>query len=227
MKVFIGYDPKEDVAYRVCEASIKFHQPTVDIIPLNLQELRNKGLYWREKDLLGSTEFTITRFLVPYLSNYTGWSLFCDCDFLWTVDINNILNYIDDRYAVMLVKHNFTPKNSKKMDGKIQSIYPRKNWSSMVLWNCNHIHNTVLNLDLINTADPSFLHQFKWIPDSCIGSLDKTWNWLVGWYKEENFLPNAIHFTEGGPWFKEFSNISYSKLWFDYYNRLVAEKTTN
>ena len=148
MKIFIGYDSREDIAYEVCKHSILARNPTAEVIPLKRQELIDEGLYTREVDPLSSTEFTFTRFLIPHLMNYEGWALFCDCDFLFTVDVNEIFNCADNQYAVMVVKHDYTPEEGVKMDGQKQLPYPRKNWSSLVLWNCGHPSNQKLTLSV-------------------------------------------------------------------------------
>ena len=129
MNVYIGYDSREDLAYQVCSYSIKSKSNSVNIYPLKLNELKNKRLYTRDEDKLGSTEFTFSRFLVPILNNYSGWALFCDCDILFLNSVEELFSMADDRYAIMCAQHDYTPKEDTKMDGKIQSIYPRKNWS--------------------------------------------------------------------------------------------------
>ena len=148
MKIFIGYDSREDLAYQVCSYSIKSKSKLAKIFPLKLNELRSKGLYKRDEDKLGSTEFTFSRFLVPVLNDYTGWALFCDCDILFLNSVEELFSQADEKYAVMCVKHDYTPKGDTKMDGRIQSIYPRKNWSSLVLWNCGHPSNKKINTEL-------------------------------------------------------------------------------
>ena len=81
---FIGYDPKEDIAYRVCKQSILNNSSsTIKVFALKQFELRSMGFYNRIKDPLASTEFTYTRFLVPALMNYKGWAVFCDSDILF------------------------------------------------------------------------------------------------------------------------------------------------
>jgi lipopolysaccharide biosynthesis glycosyltransferase len=178
------------------------------VLPVNQQLLREQGFYNRPVDEQGSTEFTLTRFLVPLLNNYTGWSLFCDCDFLWTVDVNQVFEYCDDSYAVMVVKHDYQPKTIIKMDGKTQYNYPKKNWSSLMLFNNSKC--SMLTSNLINIESPSYLHQFKWLDDNLIGSLPNKYNHLVG-YDSGKF--SALHYTDGGPWFTEYENCEYNKLW--------------
>ena len=139
LKVFVGYDSREDIAFEVCRQSIyNTASVPVEVIPLRQDKLRSQGWYWRDEDKLGSTEFTFTRFLVPFLTDYKGWALFIDCDFIFKQDIADLFALADDKYAVMCAHHDYTPKEGQKMSGKAQLPYPRKNWSSMVLWNCGH-----------------------------------------------------------------------------------------
>lgn len=205
--VYVGYDSNLDDVYNVCKHSI-LRNSNVNVIPVNQQSLRELGLYNRNIDSQESTEFTLTRFLVPLLSNYTGWSLFCDCDFLWTVDVNQVFELRDDKYSVMVVKHDYQPKTVTKMDGKTQYTYPKKNWSSLMLFNNNKCN--MLSSSLVNSKPASYLHQFNWIDDNQIGSLPNEYNHLVG-YNSGSF--KALHYTDGGPWFTEYENCEYNELW--------------
>jgi hypothetical protein len=182
MKIFVGYDTREDITYQVCEHSIKQHQPKAEVLPLKMKELREAGLYTRPTDPLSTTEFTFSRFLIPYMTNYTGWAVFCDCDFVWTVDAAELFAQADDRYAVMVVKHDYTPAPGVKMDNQKQIPYPRKNWSSMMLWNCAHPANRAVTPEMVNKETGQYLHRFSWLKDEEIGTVDHCWNWLVGWY---------------------------------------------
>ena len=215
LNIYVGYDSKEDIAYRVCKYSIlKRSRSNIKITSLKLYELVAKNLYKRDIDPLASTEFTYSRFLVPALNNYNGWAIFCDCDFIFFEDISNILIDIDKSKAVYCVQHDYTPKEKHKMDGQKQTIYPRKNWSSFILFNCSHPSNKKLNLDLVNSETGSFLHQFKWLEDNEIGSLDERWNWLEGWTSNHNNKkPFAVHYTRGGPWFEEWQDVEFAKEW--------------
>jgi lipopolysaccharide biosynthesis glycosyltransferase len=214
-KIFVGYDSREEEAYGACLNSIKENTNIeVNVSPLKMNNLRELGIYNREVDPLSSTEFSFTRFLVPHLCNYEGWALFCDCDFIFLEDIQNLLSLKDERYAVMCVQHDYTPKSKSKMDGRVQHIYPRKNWSSLVLWNCKHPSNKKITPEMVNTQTGQFLHRFSWLSDEEIGSIPLEWNWLVGWYKEPtNGRPKALHFTEGGPWFESYKNCEYSETY--------------
>lgn len=214
MKIFVGWDSREDIAYQVCKHSIISKQTMAEVIPLKQNDLRESKLYWREKDLMASTEFTFTRFLIPELMNFNGWALFIDCDMILTTDIKELFDQADDRYAVMCVQHDYTPKQGVKMDGQQQTVYPRKNWSSVMLINCSHPSNKSLNKELVN--DPNiggaYLHRFSWLKDEEIGELDHTWNYLVGVYNDID-VPKLIHYTEGGPWFENYRYCKYHQLW--------------
>ena len=217
LNIYVGYDSKEDIAYRVCKHSIlKRSSANVKIRSLKLYELIANKLYNRTIDPLASTEFTYSRFLVPTLNNFKGWAVFCDCDFLFFEDVEKILNNIDESKAVYCVQHDYTPKEKHKMDGQKQTIYPRKNWSSFILFNCSHSSNKRLSVDLVNSETGSFLHQFKWLKDSEIGSLDERWNWLEGWTsKHNNKKPFAVHYTRGGPWFEEWQDVEFANEWIE------------
>jgi lipopolysaccharide biosynthesis glycosyltransferase len=216
--VYIGFDSRELPAYNACVNSLQHTSNNgVNVFKLNTETLRKDGVYKRENDPLSSTEFTFSRFLVPYLSNYKGWVLFCDCDIIYLEDIEMLFSLKDDNYAVMCVQHDYTPTNKTKMDGKAQLLYPRKNWSSLVLWNCEHPSNKILTPDVINTQTGQYLHRFSWLKDEEIGSLPLQWNWLVGWYKEPiDGKPKALHFTEGGPWFDNYRDCEYSEHYYKY-----------
>lgn len=218
MKVFVGYDSKEDIAYEVCKYSIMKRSPGVQVEPLIQSELREKNIYTREIDLLSSTEFTFTRFLVPYLSEYEGWAIFCDCDFLFVEDVTKLFEIAyrkeNQQYAVMCVHHEYNPTNSTKMDNQTQHLYPRKNWSSLILFNCQHPSNKILTPDVVNSQSGAFLHRFQWLKDEEIGTISHEWNWLVNWYHEpKDGSPKAIHYTEGGPWFPNYLNCEYGGTW--------------
>ena len=212
--IYIGWDSREDIAYQVCEHSILRRSSNTSVTPLKQSVLRDSKLYWRERDKLASTEFTFTRFLVPYMNNYTGWAVFCDCDMVWLTDASELFKDLDDSKAAYVVKHDYTPAEGTKMDGQLQLQYPRKNWSSMILWNCGHPKNRALDLDTVNSQTGQFLHRFSWLDDDDIGELGAEWNWLVGWYKEPNDgTPKVLHYTEGGPWFENMRDCEYDHVW--------------
>lgn len=215
LKVFLGWDPRENDAYEVAKASILEHAPDIEVVPIVRSELQAIGLYDRFNDPLGSSEFTITRFFVPYLSGYKGLSLFADCDILCTTDVRNILNEIDLNHSVSCVQHDYTPKTTTKMDGMPQHAYPRKNWSSVMVFNNAKCKN--LTPDIVNSATPKYLHRMHWARS--IGKLSHTWNYLAGYYDDIE-MPNIIHYTDGGPWFKGYENCEFASEWINFYEKI-------
>ena len=228
LNIYIGYDSKEDIAYRVCKYSIlKRSNANLKVTSLKLYELVTNKMYSRDVDPLASTEFTYSRFLVPALNKYKDWAIFCDCDFIFFEDVSKILENLDNSKAVYCVQHDYTPKEKHKMDGQKQTIYPRKNWSSFILFNCSHPSNKELNIDLVNSETGSFLHQFKWLKDSEIGSLDERWNWLEGWTSNHNNKkPFAVHYTRGGPWFDEWQDVEFANEWISERDEYLRNKFT-
>ncbi len=214
-RIFVGWDSREDIAYQVCRHSLlRRSSIALDVRPIVQSELRETGLYSKEPDKLAATEFTYTRFFVPYLAGYQGWALFCDCDFLWLGDVAELVAQIDESCAIMCVHHDHRTTEKTKMDGRVQTVYPRKNWSSMVLYNCGHPANRVLTPEVINREGGAFLHRFQWLDDDLIGAVPETWNWLEGWCKQpEQGHPNVVHFTRGGPWFENWQDVAYGDLW--------------
>jgi len=216
INVCIGYDSKEKVAFNVLAYSIlRNSTKPVSITPIYLPNLRDD--FVRERNNLSSTEFSFSRFIVPHLMNYKGWAVFMDCDQLMLGDIAELWRLRDDKYAVQLCKHDYTPKEDKKFLGQVQTKYEKKNWSSFMLMNCNKCHE--LTPDYVNSATGLQLHQFKWLEsEELIGELPLEWNWLVDepGYNTKSKV-NNIHFTKGGPWFKEYAHCSYSETWNEYH----------
>ena len=215
--VYIGYDPREDVAYEVLKFTIeRIAVDNVDIKPIRKDVIERMGLYRRTHtvqndqmidDIDGkpfSTEFSFSRFLVPALNMYQGWALYMDCDMYLRTDINELFEeYNMDYYPAYCVKHKYEPTDEYKMDGRVQEQYRRKNWSSLILWNCGHDLNKKLTPEVVSTQTGSWLHGFEWLPDkdSDIGTIHQEWNWLDG-HSPEDMKAKNVHFTTGGPWFK-------------------------
>jgi lipopolysaccharide biosynthesis glycosyltransferase len=225
LRIYVGWDSREDIAFQVLKQSITENASVpVEIIPLKQKTLRKAGYYWRKVDKLASTEFTYTRYLIPELNEFKGWALFVDCDFIFEEDIKLLFDYIDDQYAIMCAQHDYIPTKSMKMDGKQQSVYPRKNWSSMMLINCEHPENQILTKDLINRQDltGAYFHRFLWIKnEKTIGKISHEWNWLVNWYTSPaDGTPKALHYTEGGPWFDDYEDVEYAANWYKYYKHI-------
>jgi len=213
IRVFIGYDSKETVAFHVLSHSIhaRASQPVV-IAPLMLTQL--SGVFNRPRNNLQSTEFSFSRFMVPFLSDYDGWSMFCDCDMLMLDDIAKLWALRDERFAVQVVKHHHIPPEDIKFLGQPQSKYEKKNWSSVMLFNNSKCR--ALTPQYANTATGLELHQFKWLgDDNLIGEIPHRWNHLVDYDPPEPVEQlSLIHFTEGGPYFEKYKNCGYAELWF-------------
>ena len=216
--VFIGFDSREAVAFNVLQFSIQARSSEpVAITELNLAQLRK--LLTRERHPLQSTDFSFSRFLTPYLSDYRGWSIFMDCDMLVLDDIARLYALRDERYAVMVVKHQHVPKETTKFLHQPQSKYEKKNWSSVMLFNNARCRS--LNLDYVNRASGLELHQFKWLgSDDLIGSLPARWNHLVG-YDAPRADAALVHFTLGGPYFDAYRDCEYSREWFEERERML------
>jgi hypothetical protein len=210
----MGWDSREVEAYQVAKFSIiRRTSVPVKIEPLMLKALEHEKLLTRRvenrdgklwcpiSDAAMATEFAISRFCVPFLQR-DGWALFMDPDMLVQADIAEVFKLADPKYAVMVVKHDHQPKDDIKMDGQRQTVYARKNWSSFVLWNCEHSAHKGFTRKMLNTLPGIALHQFRWLDDSEIGELPTEWNWLAGVNDDRpaSELKN-IHYTLGGPWF--------------------------
>ena len=220
IQVYIGYDPREAVAFNVLSYSIQVRaSEPVTIAPLMLSQL--KKVLWRERHPLQSTDFSFSRFLVPLLAGYEGWSMFCDCDMLMLDDIAKLWGLRDDRYAVQVVKHDHKPTDSVKFLEQPQRPYEKKNWSSVILF--NNARCQALTADYVNTATGLELHQFKWLgDDGLIGEIPHRWNHLVDY---DAMLPpeqvSLLHFTEGGPYFDAYKTCGYSDLWLAERDRML------
>lgn len=210
VRVFIGFDTREEVALHVLSRSIwERASLPVSITPIRLSQL--EGVFSRERDPLQSTEFSFSRFLTPWLCGYEGWALFTDCDMLMLDDIARLWAIRDERYAVMCVKHDHRPKEDTKFLGEVQTRYQKKNWSSVMLFNCAEC--TALTPEYVNTASGLDLHQFKWLGDDrLIGEIPDAWNHLVG-YQEPRDGRSLVHYTNGGPYFHEYADCEYATEW--------------
>lgn len=227
MKIYIGWDSKQQEASEVCEYSIRKHtEEHVDIRHLKTQELKEAGCYFRPEGSPSSTEFTYSRFLVPYLQDYKGWAMFVDSDFLFTEDMaylwDRVLGTINVQdYSVFVSKHpEYVPKSNKKFYNKPQLTFPKKNWSSLILYNCNHPDVKNLTPMTVANMSPQWLHRFEWTDDSKIGHIPLMWNWLVGEYDGGDPVPFGLHFTNGGP----FNNVwgqDYEEIWIKYQNEML------
>ena len=212
LQIFIGYDPKESVAfYTLAHSILRRASVPVTIAPLMRSQL--KGLYTRPRGPTESTEFSLTRFLVPHLAGYRGWSLFMDCDMLCRSDIAGLAAEIERQpgKAVLVCQHDYVPKTERKFLDQVQTRYPRKNWSSLMAFNNERCR--ALTPEYVNGAAGLDLHRLAWIDERLIGKLPLEWNWLVGEYDHR---PDAkiVHYTLGGPYFDATRDCEYADEWF-------------
>jgi lipopolysaccharide biosynthesis glycosyltransferase len=207
--VFIGYDPREAIAFHVCANSIIRHssQP-VQIIPVALNLFKD----YTETHTDGSNHFIYTRFLVPYMMEWKGHAIFIDGDMIVRDDIAKLWALRDYAKDVQVVKHDYKTKMPIKYLGSKNEDYPRKNWSSVILWNCNSYPNRKLTPEYIMKATGAELHRFTWCSEDRIGELPKEWNWLPDEYGEN---PDAklLHYTLGTPCFHEFADTPQGSEW--------------
>lgn len=252
--VFIGYDSREPVAYDVAKHSIvKRTNGNVTVHPLKLSTMRELGIYTRPDDKLGSTEFTFSRFWVPYLMGYEGVGIFIDCDFVVNCDIMEMFDAAEKQFenpdiAVALCKHDYIPREGAKMDGQTQHLYPRKNWTSSMVFRNDHPLNRRLTLPVLNDEknNGKFFHRLQWLSDSTnddqnlleseehIGAIPLDFNWLSGEYYPPQHLkagysePRIIHWTLGGGWF--FSDLCWSypftEIWLNEVKEVIGRDWT-
>lgn len=220
LNVFIGYDPNESVTfYTLAHSILRRASIPVSIAPLMRAQLR--GLYTRERGPTESTEFSMTRFLVPLLSGYQGWSLFLDCDMLCRTDIASLAAETErhPEKAVLVCQHDYVPRTERKFLDQVQTKYTRKNWSSLMLF--NNAQCRALTPEYVNTATGLDLHRYAWLDDAQIGALPLDWNWLVGEYPHREDA-RIVHFTLGGPYFDDYRDCDYATEWFAEFESMRA-----
>lgn len=221
IRLFVGHDPREAVAFDVFAHSVLEHssQP-VALVPLALNGL--KGVY-NEEHTDGSNAFIYSRFLVPYLCDHSGYAIFVDGDMLCTADIAELWALRDPNKAVQVVKHNYETCERVKYLGAPNDDYPRKNWSSVIIWNCNHPANAVLTPAFVAGQTGKYLHRFSWLTDDQVGELPVDWNWLAIEYPElKRHLPKLIHYTLGTPCFRGYHDRDFAKQWYDQLRKLLS-----
>jgi lipopolysaccharide biosynthesis glycosyltransferase len=218
LRVYVGYDPREASAYHTfCNSIIKRTTKPVSFCPLALNTLHE----YEEHHKDGSNAFIYSRFLVPHLQNYTGWAIFADGDMICNTDISELFALCDNSKAVMVVHHDYKTKFPRKYLGNKNQDYPRKNWSSVILWNCGHPKNKTLTPEYIQNANGAHLHRFAWLDDSEIGYLQPAWNWLVEEYSH-NDSAKILHYTVGTPCFEEYADCDHSDKWWNEYQDSIA-----
>lgn len=210
IRIFIGYDERMPILHNVLSHSIlsRSSQP-LSITPINLKNIQS--VFHRDVDPNQSTQFSFSRFLVPFLCDYEGWSIFMDNDAVCLDDINKLWEMRDENYAVMCVKHEYDVREKTKFLGEKQTSYAKKNWTSVML--LNNVKCKALTVDYVNKASGLELHQFKWLEsDDLIGEIPKEWNYLAGYYPEKEDV-SLVHYTDGGPYFVDYRDCDYAAAW--------------
>ena len=253
--IYVGWDPREDVAYKVLKYSaLKHASGPINIFPIKQDPLRRIGLYRRAWELGSSslpkplkeddtqhrdtfdkrpfaTDFSFSRFLIPFLNRLEGWALYMDCDMYFRSDpLELFQKFNEQKYAIYCVKHNYQTGETVKMYGNQQYQYSRKFWSSLVFYNCGHEGHNNFSVDDVNTKPGRWLHNFLWLEDKDIGALPEEWNWLDG-YSPISMKPKNVHFTRGGPWFEDQAwkplrkqDEAYSKEWLELKKEMMSSK---
>lgn len=229
MKVYIGFDGSQAAAYDVAVRSLVSRSSIpLAVTPLCASRLATCGLLRRPTDLRNdciydihsnapcSTEFAISRFLVPHLAQ-TGFAVFMDCDVVVLADVAELFALADPSFALQVVKHDHVGVGNK-MDGIAQTNYPRKNQSSVMIFNCDHPANERLSLQDVNERPGRDLHRFYWLNESEIGALPSEWNWLVG-VQQKPAIPKLAHFTLGVPTVTTSIRSDHDAIWLSEKNR--------
>jgi lipopolysaccharide biosynthesis glycosyltransferase len=211
INVVVGFDQKEAIAFHTFTQSVieKSSLP-VTFTPLAVNTLKD----YKEEHTDGSNAFIYSRFLTPYLNDFKGWAIFADGDMICQADIKELWDLRDESKALLVVKHNYKTKASQKYLGNINENYPRKNWSSVVLWNCSHPSHKILTPNFITQQTGKYLHRFSWLNDNDIGELPIEWNWLAIEYPV-NIKAKLIHFTLGTPCFISYRNTEMANYWLE------------
>jgi len=216
VKIYIGFDQRESVAYHTFVQSLIDHASIpLEITPLAMRTLKG----YEEKHEDKSNDFVYSRFLTPFLNDFRGWAIFADGDMICQKDIKELLDLKDSSKALQVVKHDYKTKANQKYLGNINQDYPRKNWSSVILWNCEHPKHKILTPDFIANQTGKYLHRFSWLEDEDIGELPQEWNWLATEYPN-NEQANIIHYTLGTPCFKDYRETEMADIWLKKHNRL-------
>lgn len=211
IRLFVGYDPRESVAYHTFSQSVLSRSS----VPVAFTPLVQKALPgYEEKHTDGSNQFIYSRFLVPYLCGFKGYAIFADGDMVCNADINELWRHRDASKAVQVVKHDYQTRFNQKYLGNVNEDYPRKNWSSLMLWNCGHYANQVLLPGYVENATGKMLHRFEHLDDEDIGELPLEWNWLVSEY-DPNPRAKLFHYTIGTPCFAEHKDCDHADRWFE------------
>jgi lipopolysaccharide biosynthesis glycosyltransferase len=209
IRLMIGFDQREAVAFHTfVQSVINVTTMPVNVTPLVLGAIPS----YTETHPDGSNTFVYSRFLTPFLANFSGWAIYADGDMICREDLKMLWDLRDDRYALMVVKHEYQTQSQKKYFGNKNENYPKKNWSSLILWNCGHPKNSILSPEFVMSKDGKFLHRFMWLEEMDIGDLPKAWNWLTTEYPN-NYCAKLLHYTLGTPCLRDYRDAPMAEEW--------------
>ena len=213
VKMVVGFDQRESIAYHTFVQSV-IDKATIPVsfMPLAINSLKG----YEETHADKSNDFVYSRFLTPHLNNFRGWAIFVDGDMICQTDIKELWSMRDSSKALQVVKHDYKTRSQKKYLGNINENYPKKNWSSLILWNCEHPKHQVLTPEFIASQTGKYLHRFSWLDENEIGEIPKEWNWLAIEYPE-NYEAKLIHYTLGTPCFEDYKQTEMADIWFKTY----------
>jgi hypothetical protein len=243
LQVWVGWDSREaNAAYVCCESLLAHSSIPVELFPVSSEIAGIRAGMSRESHTVVdpmtgasqsidaidgkpfSTTFSFSRFAVPALANYREeLVVFCDPDFLWRGDIADLIAEIDPDKAVSVVKHEHAPTDTHKMDGVAQTLYPRKNWSSLMVMRPDLCRE--LSARNLNTATGLWLHTLAWTSDDDIGAIPERWNWLCG-HSDVSIDPAVVHFTNGTPDMPGHEGEAYAEEWWAILNNRRQPATT-
>lgn len=217
IRIIVGFDQREAIAYHTfCQSVIEKASQPVSFTPLALNSLAG----YSETHGDGSNAFVYSRFLTPFLMDYSGWAIYADGDMICRDDIAGLWALRDETRAVMVAHHDYRSRAQEKYLGNRNQDYPRKNWSSLILWNCRHELNRRLDPAYVMAHPGAHLHRFAWLPDAAIGDIPLEWNWLTSEYPD-NDAAKLLHYTLGTPCFKDYAAAEMADLWHEARQRVL------
>ncbi len=217
IRLVVGFDPREAVAYHTfCQSVLEKASVPVSFLPLAVNSLAG----YQETHVDGSNQFIYSRFLTPYLCGFEGWAIFADGDMVCRADIRELWDLRDPSKAVQVVQHDYQTRQNVKYLGNRNENYPRKNWSSVILWNCGHPAHRILTPERVRDSTGAFLHRFSWLQDDQVGALPAEWNWLAIEYPD-NPQAKLVHYTLGTPCFSDYAKTEMAEDWHATYRRAV------
>jgi len=146
--------------------------------------------------------------------DFKGHAIYIDGDMVVKEDIVKLWDLRQNHRDVQVVNHDYKTRMPIKYLGSKNEDYPRKNWSSVIIWNCESFSNKRLTPEYVMNSTGKHLHRFEWLEDNRIGSLPIEWNWLPDEFGENTYA-KLLHYTLGAPCFDEFHDTEMAQDWHD------------